>query len=206
MEAKDEQKQSETVTAPGVIEKYQAAGKICNTVMQKLLKKVVAGESVYGLCTQSDKWIAEEVDGVYKNKKTEVEKAEGEDKPNSEAMQKGVSFPTSIAINEICGNYSPCKTDDVMLKAGDLAKVNLGVHFDGYMVQLGHTVVVPENSETPAKAEGRKGDVMMAAWTGLQAAVRMLKPGNLNNNVTKAIETCVKSYNCEGVQGIFSFF
>ena len=89
------------------------------------------------------------------------------------------------------------------MKAGDLAKINLGVHFDGYMVQLGHTVVVAENSTTPAKADGRKADVMLAAWNGLQTAVRMLKPGNKNNNVTKAIDTACKSYNCEPVQGTY---
>merc|ERR1712072_972627 len=182
MEAQNEQKQSEKVTAPGVMEKYQEAGKICNKVMAKLIKEVVAGASLYQLCTQSDKWIAEEVDGVYKNKKTEVQ-TEGDEKV-SEPMQKGCSYPTSISVNEICGHHSPCKTEDKTLKAGDLAKINLGVHFDGYMVQLGHTVVVPENKETPAKADGR-----LAAWNGLQAAVRMLKPGNINNNVTKAIET-----------------
>jgi len=202
MEARNEQKQAEKVTAPGVMEKYQEAGKICNKVMAKLIKEVVAGASLYQLCTQSDKWIAEEVDGVYKNKKTEVQ-TEGDEKV-SEPMQKGCSYPTAISVNEICGHHSPCKTDDRTLKAGDLAKINLGVHFDGYMVQLGHTVVVPENSSTPAKADGRRADVMLAAWNGLQAAVRMLKPGNINNNVTKAIDTCCKAYNCEPVQGVLS--
>jgi len=202
MEPENAQKQEEKVSAPGVMEKYQAAGKICNSVMGKLIKTVVAGESLYQLCTQSDKWIAEEVHETYKNKKVEVKNEDGEKK--SEPMQKGVAYPTSISVNQICGHHSPCKTDDVVLKAGDLAKINLGVHFDGYMVQLGHTVVVAENSTTPAKADGRKADVMLAAWNGLQTAVRMLKPGNKNNNVTKAIDTACKSYNCEPVQGVLS--
>merc|ERR1719264_302687 len=156
MEATDEQKQSEKVAAPGVMEKYQAAGKICKDVLTAVLKECVHGASVYQLCTKGDKLIEELVDGVYKNKKTEV--IDGETKQVN--MEKGIAYPTSISINEICGHHSPCKTDDVKLKEGDLIKVNLGVHFDGYCAQLGHSIIVPGPDGKKPVVKDKRADVM----------------------------------------------
>jgi len=196
------QKQSEKVTAAGVMEKYQAGGKICKDVLTKIAAECVAGASIYKLCSMGDKMIEEEVDGVYKNKKTEGATGDGETK--QVPMEKGIGYPTTISVNNICGHYSPCKTDDVELKEGDLAKINMGVHFDGYLVQLGHTVVVPAAKGDKATVSGRKADVMASAWYGLQAAIRMLKPGNKNSQVTDAINKCCKGYNCEPLQGVLS--
>lgn len=64
-------------------------------------------------------------------------------------MEKGIAFPTSISKNEICGHYSPFKTDAEgkeketnTLNEGDVAKIDLGVHIDGFVALVAHTVVV----------------------------------------------------------------
>jgi methionine aminopeptidase len=156
MEPTDEQKQSEKVTAPGVMEKYQAAGKICQQVMAEVLKECVDGASVYQLCTKGDKLIEDLVAGTYKGKKTE--EIDGEQKQVN--MEKGIAYPTAISVNEICGHYSPCKTDDVKLKEGDLIKINMGCHFDGYMSQLGHSIIVPGADKKKPQVKDRRADVM----------------------------------------------
>jgi len=63
-------------------------------------------------------------------------------------MEKGIAFPTSISINEICAHYSPLVSDAnekekevATIKEGDVVKVDLGVHIDGYIALVGHTVV-----------------------------------------------------------------
>jgi methionine aminopeptidase len=63
-------------------------------------------------------------------------------------MEKGMAFPTCISINEICGHYSPLISDAKekeaeigILKEGDVVKIDLGVHIDGYIALVGHTVV-----------------------------------------------------------------
>ena len=54
----------------------------------------------------------------------------------------GIAFPTSLSINEQCGNFSPLKSESRILKEGDLVKVDLGVHIDGFIAIAGHSIVV----------------------------------------------------------------
>merc|ERR1712226_526503 len=180
---KEDNKQQESITAPGVLEKYQEAGKICKTVMAEVLAKCVPNASIVDICALGDKLIEEAVDKVFTTKK----------------LEKGIGFPTTVSCNEICGHYSPCKSEDTCLKAGDLAKVNLGVHIDGYIALLGHTVVVGEE-----KAAGKKADATMAAWTGLNAAVRLLKAGTTNTQITEAILKSAESFKCSPLEGVLS--
>lgn len=64
-------------------------------------------------------------------------------------MEKGIAFPTSISVNEICGHYTPLKSDAEdkekelnTLRDGDVVKIDLGVHIDGYIALVAHTIVV----------------------------------------------------------------
>jgi methionine aminopeptidase len=57
-------------------------------------------------------------------------------------MEKGLSFPTCISVNNVVGHFSPLKSEDRVLKEGDVAKIDLGVHIDGFVGQVAHTVVV----------------------------------------------------------------
>ena len=64
-------------------------------------------------------------------------------------MLKGTAFPCSISKNEICGYFSPYKSDindkekdyDILYD-GDMVKIDLGVHFDGFIALVAHTVFV----------------------------------------------------------------
>lgn len=73
-------------------------------------------------------------------------------------MEKGIAFPTTISPNEICGHFSPLKSESKVLHKGDVAKIELGVHIDGFISIVGHTIVVGED-----KVDGRKADVILAA-------------------------------------------
>jgi methionine aminopeptidase len=52
----------------------------------------------------------------------------------------------------------------------------LGVHIDGFLGLVGHTVVVSEG-----EVSGRKADVILAAYNAINGALRLLKPGSTNN-------------------------
>lgn len=59
-------------------------------------------------------------------------------------------------------------------------KVDLGVHIDGYIALAAHTLVCRDPAvNTPV--DGRKADVVLAAYNALQVALRMLKPGVKNS-------------------------
>jgi methionine aminopeptidase len=149
-----------------VIEKYQTAGKVANEVLAKLIKKTSVGSKIIDLCVFGDNAIYEELSKVYMKKN----------------IFKGLAFPTCISVNEICAYNSPLPDDSTSIKEGDLVKIELGAHVDGYPGFVAHTFVVQSNAKEPV--QGKKADVILAAYKAAQAALRIIKPGNTNTQVT----------------------
>lgn len=88
------------------------------------------------------------------------------------------------------------------LKEGDVAKIDLGVHIDGYIAISGHTIVVSAN---PAdKVSGKAANVIKAAHDAKEAALRTILAGNKNTQVTDVIENVTKEYDTTVVRGVFS--
>ena len=53
----------------------------------------------------------------------------------------GIAFPTCISPNHCVGHYSPLVSEDtVEIKEGDIVKIDLGVHVDGYIAVVAHTL------------------------------------------------------------------
>ena len=52
----------------------------------------------------------------------------------------GIAFPCCISVNNAICHYSPLTHDaDTILKEGDLAKIDLGAHIDGFIAVVAHT-------------------------------------------------------------------
>jgi methionine aminopeptidase len=56
--------------------------------------------------------------------------------------------------------------------------VDLGAHFDGYIVSAASSIVV--RADGSQVVEDRKADVINAAYNALQAGLRTIKVGNTN--------------------------
>jgi methionyl aminopeptidase len=56
------------------------------------------------------------------------------------------AFPVNIGINEIAAHYTPSIDDQTALKEGDMVKVDIGLHVDGYISDNAFTVFVGKNS------------------------------------------------------------
>jgi len=87
------------------------------------------------------------------------------------------------------------------LKDGDVVKIDLGTHVDGFAATTAHTVVVGAEKD---KVTGKAANVIVAAWTALEAAVRLIKPGNKNSAVSDAIAKVAKDFKVNPVQGVLS--
>jgi curved DNA binding protein len=179
----DDMPAEETLVSPGVLDKYQAAGKIVNAVLERVIAKATAGASIAEICEFGDKELDAELAKVYAKKK----------------MEKGIAFPTCVSANEIAGHYSPLKSETTTLKDGDLVKIDLGVHIDGFIAVAAHTVVVGGQA-----VDGKKADVVLAAYNALQGALRTMKPGNTNYDVTDVIGQVAESYKCQPLEGVLS--
>lgn len=172
-----------------ILDKYKAAGEIADAAIKMLSEKLVPGADIADLCKEGDDYIEEECKKVFHSKKTKK-------------LRRGVAFPTSISVNHILGNYSPLKEESSQLQEGDVAKIDLAVHIDGFIGISGHTVYVTANKEE--KIKGRAADVMLAAHAAKEIALRTILPGNKNIQVTEAINKAVEEFKCKTVKGVFS--
>ncbi len=134
------------------------------------------------------------------------------------SIEKGLAFPVCVSVNEICGHYSPFQEDSYKLKDGDVVKVDLGIHIDGFIAMGAHTIVVQEPTpeqepkdegeeekiEDSPKITGRSADVILAAYKAIQSAYRNMRPGKLNTQVTETIGEICADFNCNPVQGVLS--
>ena len=151
---------------------------------------VAPGAKAVDLCNLGDKSVEEATAKIYNQKK------------EGKKVEKGTAFPTCISVNNCVGHYSPLMSEDkIVLAEGDLIKIDLGVHVDGYCAVVAHTLLCTAGD---AAVDGRKADVIMAAWTAAEAAQRMLKDGASNNEITKTIAAVAEAYKCNPVEGVLS--
>uniref|UniRef100_A0A2I2Z7J9 Proliferation-associated 2G4 n=1 Tax=Gorilla gorilla gorilla TaxID=9595 RepID=A0A2I2Z7J9_GORGO len=176
MSGEDEQ-QEQTIAEDLVVTKYKMGGDIANRVLRSLVEASSSGVSVLSLCEKGDAMIMEETGKIFKKEKE---------------MKKGIAFPTSISVNNC----------DYILKEGDLVKIDLGVHVDGFIANVAHTFVVDVAQGT--QVTGRKADVIKAAHLCAEAALRLVKPGNQNTQVTEAWNKVAHSFNCTPIEGMLS--
>jgi len=175
------------LSSPDVTTKYRAAGDIVNKVLQKVIEACVDEADIATICELGDTLLLEETGKLY-NKKVK-----------GKSIEKGIAFPTCISVNEIIGHFSPFKGESRVLKAGDVAKIDLACHIDGFIAAAGHTVLVGAE-----KVEDRRADVIQAAWNAAEAALRLVQVGNKNTQVTEAFAKCAEEFLCKPMQGVLS--
>ena len=129
VESEEEFKDENFIERPAILDKYKAAAEIANLALRKVIELCVPGADIYTICQEGDKLMEEELRKVFNNKK-------------SKKLERGIAFPTCISVNNIMGHYSPVKDESVQLADGDVAKIDLGCHLDGFIAQAAHTLVV----------------------------------------------------------------
>ncbi|KAL3144873.1 hypothetical protein ABBQ38_001973 [Trebouxia sp. C0009 RCD-2024] len=176
-----------------VVTKYKAAAKITNSVLSSVIQACKPDTKIAELCERGDKLIQEAVSKEFKGKN----------------IEKGVAFPTCISPNNVVGHFSPLKEDNTAVKAGDVLKIDLGVHIDGFIATAAHTLQVPESPADDAQQQsaaitGKAADVIAAANTALEAALRLVRPGRHISDVPDVLRKVVESYGCNLVEGVMT--
>ncbi|CAL9246736.1 unnamed protein product [Arabidopsis halleri] len=186
MSSDDERDEKElSLTSPEVVTKYKSAAEIVNKALQVVLAECKPKAKIVDICEKGDAFIKEQTASMYKNAKKKIE--------------RGVAFPTCISVNNTVGHFSPLASDESVLEDGDMVKIDMGCHIDGFIALVGHTHVLQEGIVT-----GRKADVIRAASNAADVALRLVRPGKKNTDVTEAIQKVAAAYDCKIVEGVLS--
>ena len=70
----------------------------------------VPGADIATICATVDEFVDEESKKTFASKK-------------SRKLERGISFPTCISVNEVMGHYSPLVDESSELAEGDVAKM-----------------------------------------------------------------------------------
>ena len=116
-------------------------------------------------------------------------------KIESKILEKdiGIAFPINISINEIAAHYSPRHDDTSVFKKGDVVKLDVGVHVDGYSADTASTVEVGTNTYE---------DMIQASRNALDNAIAAVtqgttKPGQ-RMDIKKLMDSVVADMNANG--------
>eukprot|EP01006_Ploeotia_vitrea_P063913 TRINITY_DN86509_c0_g1_i1.p1 TRINITY_DN86509_c0_g1~~TRINITY_DN86509_c0_g1_i1.p1 ORF type:complete len:379 (+),score=70.65 TRINITY_DN86509_c0_g1_i1:34-1170(+) len=188
-----EEEEDETINNPDVLKKYQAAADICNKAMAAVVNEIAPGKQVFDLLEISDNTIT-----------NLAAAADFKPKDDDEKLEKGIAFPTCINVGPIVCHYAPMKGTNegkLTLKEGDIVRIDLGCHIDGYSAVQAHTMIV-KPAEEPIK--GKYASVMTAAQQCMDAGLRSLRPGTKNTEVTALWDKICEAHSVNMAEGILS--
>ena len=80
----------------------------------------------------------------------------------------GLAFPVNISINEGAAHYSPRHDDNLVFQKGNVVKLDVGAHIDGYIADTAITVEVETNNYS---------NMIEASNDALDNAIGLVKSG-----------------------------
>ncbi len=140
-----------------MIEKYIQAGEILRKVKEEVRGKIKVGAKMLEIAEFAENRIRE--------------------------LGAKPAFPCNISVNENAAHCTPSKEDESVLKEGDIVKVDLGSHIDGYIADSAFTIDLGDNSE-----------LVKASEEALKNAIEIIEPGVMTNEIGEVIERTVKDF------------
>jgi len=194
MESGSESEEEEIldITSPDVLAKYRLAAEIANRALKLVIEACAVGASCVDLCNLGDGAIVDECSKVHNKGKAKVE-----------TKDKGVAFPTCISVNEIVGHASAAQGDETVLAEGDLVKIDLAVHIDGWIATVAHTVMCSADAEATVE-DGPKRNVVLACAVAAEAIMANVRPGVTNNQITPLFQQAAEEFGVNVVEGVLS--
>lgn len=137
-------------------EEYRKAGKIAAEVREDARKRNHVGRTLYEIC--------EQVEGMIRMKGAEP------------------AFPCNTSLNEIAAHYTAEPNDQTTVKDGDVLKIDIGVHVNGYIADTAVTTCFNVNYE----------QLVSATELALQEALKITKAGTKASDIGRAVENTAK--------------
>jgi len=103
------------------------------------------------------------------------------------------SFPVNISVNEVAAHFSPLHDDQQVFKSGDLVKLDVGTHIDGYIADTAVTTEVDSEEYT---------SLIAASEDALKKVISMMKPGVSLSDIGKIVQQTISSYNYHPIENL----
>jgi methionyl aminopeptidase len=102
------------------------------------------------------------------------------------------AWPVNININEIAAHYTPDVNDAIILKEGDMVKVDIGVHVNGYIADRAFTVCVGRSTHP----------LIEASEKALKESMKLIKPGTKICEISEVVEDTVNSFGFNTIRNL----
>src|SRR6185436_11181286 len=145
---------------------YLQAGRIAAKVREDARKKYHVGSTLFEICESVEAQIR--------------------------SLNGQPAFPVNTSLNEIAAHYTAEPDDPTLVKEGDVLKIDIGVHIDGYIADTAVTVCYDP------KYEG----LVRAAESALGEAVRMARTNTKASDIGKAIEATITKFGFRPIQNL----
>lgn len=148
------------------IDSYLRAGKIASQVREEARKKYHVGSTLYEICETVEAKIR--------------------------SLGAQPAFPVNTSLNEIAAHYTAEPNDQTIVKEGDVLKIDIGVHIDGYIADTAVTVCYDAKYESLTRA----------AEMALAEAVRIARANTKASDIGKSIENVISKMGFRPIQNL----
>lgn len=148
------------------LESYLKAGKIASEVRETARRRNHVGSTLYQVCETVESQIRD--------------------------RNGAPAFPVNVSLNEIAAHYTAEPNDSTTVKEGDVLKIDIGVHVDGYIADTAVTVCYDP------KYEG----LIRAAESALSEAVRISRANTKASDIGKVIESTITKFGFRPIQNL----
>ncbi len=94
------------------------------------------------------------------------------------------AFPVNVSVNEVGAHYTPYPGDGKVFRKGDVIKIDVGCHVDGYIADTATTV----------ELDSEKYSAMIeTAEDALMAGLKIIRPGIRTKEIGQTIESIIQS-------------
>ena len=95
-----------------------------------------------------------------------------------------IAFPVNLSINDIAAHYTPTFDDTTTFKQGDVVKLDVGAHINGYIADTAITTEIGANTYEP---------MINAVSKALDNAITTMKANISLSDIGKTIEQTLKT-------------